>query len=362
MARVKGRGMSEKIEERFPLESGSALRIEADGVRRERTGVHAKVSLYQDTVLLAFSQFNVERDEERGRLARSAHAGLGEIDAAGMPLIDLKHALDLFCSTLWERHIGATQVEVLAPVATYARRFLLRPYVLSGGGVILFGPPGRGKSYISLAMAVALDAGVDDLFAIPQPARAMYVNLERSPESMAKRLHEVNRAMRLDPDRGLLFVNARGKGLSDIAEAIRRAVAEWGVEFVVLDSLSRAGGGDLNENQTANRVIDMLNSSCPSWLAIGHAPRADASHLFGSVHFDAGADVVISLKSAAHDDMITVGLEVTKANDIRKPPIRAFSLVFDEDGLIDIERSDGLALEELNKLLALKKRLGAKHE
>lgn len=345
------------IEQAYPLESGAKLRITAEGVRRERTGVHAKISIYQDAVLLAFSQFNVERDEERGRLARSAHAGLGEIDAAGLPIVDCKHLLDLFCSGVWDRHVGETEIEAMAPQADNRRRFLLKPYVLEGGGVILFGPPGRGKSYVALTMAVALDAGLAELFTIPRSARALYVNLERSAPSMAKRLHEVNRALRLDDDRALLFLNARGKGMADIAESIKRAVAKHNIEFVVLDSLSRAGGGDLNDNRTANSVIDLLNASCPSWLAIGHAPRADATHLYGSIHFDAGADVVISLRSAQKDDSLLVGLEVTKANDIKRPPIKALALMFDDDGLIGIDRADGLAIDEIDRLNKMKQRL-----
>ena len=35
------------------------------------------------------------------------------------------------------------------------------------------------------------------------------------------------------------------------------------------------------------------NSLCESWVAIAHTPRADASHVFGSVMFEAAADVVV---------------------------------------------------------------------
>jgi hypothetical protein len=119
----------------------------AEAIRKERTGVHATVTIAMGGSALAWSHFNTERDEDRGRLARSAHAHFGDVLATVYPQAHLKHELDLFCRALWD-----ASLESLAPVAVGgkpdapAATFVIEGFVVHGGGSILFAPPGRGKS------------------------------------------------------------------------------------------------------------------------------------------------------------------------------------------------------------------------
>ena len=57
----------------IPVNGGAPLRFLATNVRRERTGIHATLHIVLGDRDLAWTTCNVERDEERGRLARKAH-------------------------------------------------------------------------------------------------------------------------------------------------------------------------------------------------------------------------------------------------------------------------------------------------
>ncbi len=231
-------------------------------------------------------------------------------------------------------------VEMMEPNEDMRIVRLCGSYILEGGGTILFAPPGRGKSYTAMIMAVCVDAGCDLIWPVRQ-RRVLYVNLERSRDSMRFRLACINRALGLGPNRPLPFLNARGRSLADVYTRLLRAVAKNKTEVVFLDSISRAGMGDLTENQTGNTTIDLLNRLCGTWVGLGHTPRADDKHVFGSVHFDAGMDVGVQLLSQAQDNVTGFGLQITKANDIAIPPMSIIAMEWGEHGLKGVRLARG---------------------
>ena len=250
------------------LSSGQILfRAPGNEVRREHTGVHAKVGIFLEVdgnqTLLEVHTFNIGRMEERIKLANAAHSALDGISADEYPRAQMRHDLSIYCSRLWDNSLTSL---LPGPVKGNALGeplvFPLRPYILSGGGTILFAPPGRGKSYTAMLMAVAVDAGNSHLFDVDQ-SKVLFVNLERPPNTVSRRLGCVNTALGEDPERELTIMNARGKSLRDIEDVVKRAVEEQGIEVVFVDSLSRAGHGDLTENRPVNQICLLYTSPSP---------------------------------------------------------------------------------------------------
>lgn len=324
----------------------------AERVREERTGVHARVSILVNDVPLATDHFNVERDAERLRLCNSAHKHFDPILAKALPPNHLKFTFDRFCGGIWEVSLGVYAPEMLTgAVERQAPEMVIDPYVISGGGTILFAPPGRGKSFIALLMAVSVDADVGMLFSV-RDGPVLVIQIERSRASQQRRLGDINAALGLDRERPMAFLNARGQSLATVITSADRHVKERGTQLVVLDSISRSGFGDLNENRPANQIVDALNRLAPSWLAIAHTPRSDDSHVFGSMHFEAGADIMMQLVSQAADNRLGIGLEVMQANDIRPAPLALYGLSFDEKGLTGAWKA---SQQEFPELAARKK-------
>lgn len=334
------------------IEEGSALvkrrvadaehtvTFRAEGVRQERTGVHSRVSVICNGAMLAWSNFNVEKDEDRVRLANSAYTHLNGL-AAVYPKTHLKNDLDSFCAGLWDAQLAQTMpVEMAGTLHPRPPEFALYPFVLTEGGTIIFAPPGRGKSYTLQLMAASVDAGLTTLWQPVCKRKVLFINLERGARSVADRLGNVNAALGLPRFRSLATINARGRSLSDVAASAERYIGEHDVGVVFVDSISRAGAGDLNANESVNRIIDQLNRMCPAWVGLAHTPRADESHVYGGIHFEAGADVVVQLLSEQEEDgPLGIGLQITKQNDIGRVPLWMMALEFEDTGLARVRRA-----------------------
>lgn len=314
--------------------------IRASEIRRERTGIHAKIETRASNIPLRWSNMNVEKDEDRTRLANSTHKMLSETFKQLYDNALLKYDLDIFCLHLWDIYVGSLMAEDLEGDPMIPMEFLLKPYIIAGAGTIMFAPPGRGKSYTGMIMGICIDAGVDTFWPVIQ-CPVLLVNLERSGESIQRRIGFVNSALGLEPQRKLATINARGRSLPDVHEAIVRSVERRGIRLIIVDSLSRSGPSSMNDDGYMNKVMDMLNQIGTAWLALGHTSRADESHVFGSVMSDAAADVMVRLMTEEDEpnNKMGVGLKITKANDIAKPPMEMLCYEFDDWGLQNIRRA-----------------------
>ncbi len=303
------------------------LRFQAENLRKEKTGVHAKVHILTNGVTVAWDQFNIERHQDRQRLINYAHKTLGKPSPANYGNDVMIYDFAQFCDQLWNKSLAMVSAEDLEGDVTIPQRFYLHPFVLEGAGAIMFAPGGRGKSYVALLMGVSIDSGIDVFWPV-EIAKVMYINLERSRDSMQRRLGFINRAMGLDEDRPLLFFNGRGHDLDSIGDHLLSEVESHRVEVVILDSISRTGQGKLNADEVANKIADTLNALSKTWLAIAHTARNDDSHIFGSTHFENAADMTIRMHSAQEQMTLGVGLEITKANDVGRQPMSIVGFEF----------------------------------
>jgi hypothetical protein len=315
----------------WPIAERMDLTLRAGDIHRERTGVHARLEIACNNVVLAWGIINTDRDEDRVRLTNSAgrllNNGHGEVYTKEY----LKKDVDDFCRGLWDAEVARFEPTYDAGLDAAPPDFILEPFVLRGGGTICFAPPGRGKSWTTMLMAVSVDAGISNIWPVTR-SKVLILNLERSATQYMRRIGAINQALGLPRNRPIAVLHARGRSLRDVIEGARRFIAREGIEFVVLDSISRAGMGDLNENQSGSKIMDALNGLAESWLAIGHTPRASGEHVTGTMQFDAAADLMVKLASEQEDDgPLGVSLELTKKNDIPYYKPRILALEFDRN-------------------------------
>lgn len=294
-----------------------------------------------------FDMLPLDNLRARGDFAREIHRRLPNSQKKIYLEKDIQKDVDGFCERIWPLWVGRHRAhEIEGDLMMPPLKYLLSPYIIEGAGTIAFGPPERGKSYICLAMAISMDAGLDYLWECKQK-KVLFLNLERSEDSIKRRLTKVNMALGLPPERSILVMNARGQRLGDLIEAIREDVRAKNVEVIILDSLSRVGMGSLTEDMPANEAMDALNQ-LGTWLAVGHTSRADSTHVFGSQMFDAAADVILQVKTQrVGKEKLGIGLEVTKANDIPRAPFRKLALCFDKHGLSEMREAGENEFPEL---------------
>lgn len=342
-------GTRSVVAERRPPGTSKVIEYVASNIKRERTGIHARMDILVNRVNMAWSSVNIERDEERVRLANKAAKEFGELAAlwpanyVSKDLADFADQIYPVWLTQYSPGLMAGTKERSAPSA------VIENLLLEGSGTIIYAPPGRGKSYVIHLAAVSCEHGINQIFHIPRPAHALYINLERHVESMRRRLGNVNAALGLDRDTPLPFLNARGKGLADVYESIEQYIREQGVEVVFLDSISRAGyAGSLTEDVTGNRIADALNNLGIAWVAVAHTPRSDESHEYGTIMFRGAADLMIQLNTQIKDNKMGCGLVIDKANDISmNAPQLIIGMSFDDKGLTGAWRAKESEFPEL---------------
>jgi|TARA_Y100000310_G_scaffold328100_1_gene395640 hypothetical protein len=343
------------------LPTGDVLLIRFREIRRERTGVHALVGILLNGTILGYDTFNIGRREERQRLGNAAYKMIGG------PLVkdaisnnDFLHMLDIAALDT-PRHWEEERITVVTydgeadpgPV-----RFILEPYIIKGGGTIVYAPPKSGKSMVMQCMAIAIACGGHSIWKGQAEIPVLYVNLERSGDSFLRREIALKKCLHINQPTNVHYIHARGMGLG----ALRRKILNWMRDNprsgIFLDSISRAqSGGSLSEDETGNRFIDMMNSlNPPWWVAVAHTPRASSNHIFGTIMFDAGMDIGVKLSHEQRENTLGVKLEITDANDIGK-----FSpqyIAFDFDGPKSAVQSVRIAQETDFPELALSQAVG----
>ena len=308
-------------------------------LRRERTGMHGFLAVAYKEKVLAHDTFNLGRDEERRRFAKSTHLMLNDVLKEACTFEHIKHVTDIYCleaCTEWEQE--------QYPIVEYGQedeevkplRFILAPYLLEDSGTFLFAPPGAGKSWIALLMALCVARGIRTFWPDIRESPVLFVNLERPARSLKFREYQLRRVLKVPGTSDIKYLHARGHSLKAVAKAIKKQLTAVDGTVVFLDSISRAGVGSLKEDESANAFTDMMNWLGCAYLAIGHSPRADASHLFGSQMFDAGAELGVKLTSTQEGNTLGIGLKVVKSNDTGKPPPQYLALDFDggEPGML----------------------------
>jgi len=309
------------------------LSLRAEGIRNAHTGKHATVTVSIDGHDLAGDLFNFERMDGREKLGRKAWAKLGGDEKKQYPLDFFQDAIWRFSLKIWSEFTkaGITIEEAGADEEPPDPTFPLYPYVMDGGGSIMFALPKAGKSYLLYLMAASIDSGCQKLWRADK-RRVMIVNLERSKDSVNRRLWYVNQTLGLDANRRIKVIQKKGSRLDYIYDSIANAVQADGIEVLMLDSISRSGYGKLSDDEVANQMVNALNALCPTWEAIGHTPRADPSHSFGSIMFNAGQDIGIrvnSKRSMTRPGTLGVSLEALDANDLPDIPMEIMALDFE---------------------------------
>jgi hypothetical protein len=205
----------------LPIAEKVRLSLRAGDIHRERTGVHARLEIAANGRVLAWGLINTDRDEDRVRLTNSAarllNNGHGDIYTKEF----LKKDVDDFCRKLWDAEVARFEPAYDAGLEPAPPDFILEPFILRGGGTICFAPPGRGKSWTTMLMAVSIDAGISNVWPVTQ-AKVLILNLERSRTQYMRRIGAINRALGLPQSRPIAVLHARGRSLRDVIESARR--------------------------------------------------------------------------------------------------------------------------------------------
>lgn len=323
---------------------------------------------------MAFDSFNIARQEERTRLANSAHKGFDNGLSSVYPNDALRHDLDLFCWHLpetWENspeRIGTPAIRISLEKAAVPPRWLLRPMIHCGQPTLLFADGGSGKSILGemIATIVACAWRENPLRLEPgaYPVPTLYLDWETDEQEITWRLGAMKAGM--PSDVGFEY-RPCSRPLHDDLDRIQRIIREKNIGFIVADSLGGAVGGDLKENEAANRYFSAMRTLGCASLTMTHITKEarDKSKAspFGSAYFWNWARSVWELQKSQEPDerSVHVALHHRKANNTRLMKALAFRFEFEnEDDTLKEVMIKRIAIEdiaELSKGLSIPKRV-----
>jgi|TARA_Y100000310_G_C20601316_1_gene773206 hypothetical protein len=282
-------------------------------------------------------RFDVDNGKERLWLGNHAH---GNLNGIGGDLTKTVMGMNLteFTTGLFDYDSATITSELVKGDPSWKPKFLAFPHIIEGGMTIMAGAPGSTKSSTGIALAISVDSGVDKLWPVQQSGPALLINMERSKQSIAGRIGHINHALGWHGERELEVFHTQGRTLLQVEATLRRIVSEKGVYVAVLDSLSRTGLGNLNDNADANAVMNMMTELFPTSLVLAHSSKdKESKGTFGSVMFQAAADVEINVEThrIGQENTSWTEYQILKANDlgVRSKSWFAFEYIdqYDED-------------------------------
>jgi len=218
-------------------------------------------------------------------------------------------------------------------------KYLLDPFIAEGQPNMLFGKGGTGKSYLSMAFAIAVTQGVPFLSYYPfEKRKVLFIDYESSKGIFAKRLKMVSAGY---GEKGSLLYRHVHQPLSDIADSLREHVRKEGIGLIIVDSAALACGGRPEEAENALRFFNALRTIGCTSLVIAHETKSEnKAYPFGSVFFFNSFRNIWNAQSEPDDigsRALNLGLFHRKSNEDRLHKPKGVRIFFG-DSQIDFSK------------------------
>lgn len=242
-------------------------------------------------------------------------------------------------------------------------KYLIRPLLPLGQASIIFGDGGSMKSTLGqLLSLIAFLPWEDNSLGLIAPSGVtpcLYLDWEADEDEFKWRLHALGQGMRL-PNTPLRY-RRMSLPLADDLESVSNIVNEFGIQFVVLDSLGAAAGGDLNATEPCFRFFAALRQLHVTSLILAHNSKDQLTKkktVYGNVHYWNYARSVWETRKSQEDGAQEVDLALfhRKWNRQHFSPV-AFKFVFAGDDSLEIRRQDVRNMDSVRDQLTIGARI-----
>lgn len=213
--------------------------------------------------------------------------------------------------------------------------WLIDGYIEADALAVLYGPPGKGKSFLALDMSCCIATGLPFHGHDVKPGAVFYIAGE-GHNGLARRLRAW--AQHNDTEMPvLLFVSeaptdlASASNAAKVAEAVHQLADTTGESpvLIVIDTMARNFGGDENSATDVGQFIRNADALRRRWKAtvviVHHSGKNGERGARGSSALKGAADAEYEVSRNDEDKLIR--LTPRKMKDAEEPPSLAFELV-----------------------------------
>ncbi len=205
---------------------------------------------------------------------------------------------------------------------------------------VLWGAPGSGKTFLSIAMAVAVATACSFGGAQAKKATVLYISAE-GERGFRRRIHKIRKALGLGAIPFIVLSSAPnfGAGENDVQRLINDlAEAKIQPEFLIVDTLSRTFGAGNDDSSSAAMALYVANISRlqqslqTTVLVIHHSGKDESRGMRGSSALQGAADTIFKTEEAKDGHRVVV----EKQRDGAKGAWCSFTI--SEAGLLEMGR------------------------
>jgi KaiC/GvpD/RAD55 family RecA-like ATPase len=248
-----------------------------------------------------------------------------------------------------------------------APTWLIDGHLPAGGLVGLYGPPGVGKSFVAIDIAMTVATGLQWLGTHDvERGPVVYVSAEGGA-GIGKRVLAWLHSKSEDPKRANVAwliesipINADSE---QMAILLNRVVDEARVQpsLVVIDTLARCFDGNENEQEDMGRFVagvDILRSELKTTVLVVHHTRLGGDRERGNTAFRGAADTMIKIEGEEGSPYFSVICNKQKDDeDFKEIPLERVKIEGTDSCVVQIssivsnrEETLGLMLERLDRL------------
>ncbi|MNZ12504.1 hypothetical protein D3C78_293820 [compost metagenome] len=213
--------------------------------------------------------------------------------------------------------------------------WLIHDHIEADALAVLYGPPGKGKSFIALDMSCCIATGLPFHGHDVRPGAVFYIAGE-GHNGLARRLRAWSQHNDTEMP-ALLFVSeaptdlASASNAAKVAEAVHQLAERAGESpvLIVIDTMARNFGGDENSATDVGQFIRNADALRRHWkatvLIVHHSGKNGERGARGSSALKGAADAEYEVSRSEDDQLIR--LTPRKMKDAEEPPPLAFELV-----------------------------------
>jgi len=278
--------------------------------------------------------------------------------------IDWTQILNDVCLRTIKLYHNGHDVEDVWPIGEIPKpSYLIEPILPLHQPTIIFGEGGAGKGHFTMTLAIIAQLPFIDnnlgVKPLTTPSNCLYLDYESDYSAFQRTLSGL--CMGLETAVGLKRMQMSAP-IPDCIEQISNKVFNEKIEFIIVDSLGPAAGGNINDAEPAIKLYSCLRQlKDVTTLIIAHNskdPLSRTKSVYGSVFFTNLARSVWELKKSQIEDSseMIVALKHIKYNARKQSPM-GFCFTFDNDtGGINVKRQD-LTTTELEVEMKLEDRI-----
>lgn len=272
---------------------------------------------------------------------------------------DWSATLNEACEEILETHYAGTPPVNLYDQDSEEDDVWRIPALLSEDTNIMYGHSGSGKSYLSIIFGQAIQHGVAVCGLRTIQGNVLILDYETTASKMRRRFKRVDNGLETD---GIpMLYKAADVPVASMVDNLQEYIIENNVDFLIIDSLARACGGKITDEEGVGNFFEALRQLERPCLIVHHTNKSD--EYYGSPFIRANARNLWRLRSVQNEgqQQLSIQLEQEKENDGPAMGILGFVLKFVGDpydpDAVCLEPQDASMVPDLRKYASLTQRL-----